>query len=238
MGAKRIAHVVGITSSAHMDWRGTLLFCALPLLVCSAPLTTDEVATELKLACSDPPLAVTYGDLGFYSGKVDCGNLLLESEIGGTHPWIAPKVQWCATDQSCIFPSADSSLYTLVYLDPFVDVPNKGSYPTCKPNCAGSKAPARHWVVGNLDSRMLRSGNFSGATTVSAFKGPSPPWGSHPYGQFLFRQHGEKKIDFETLPSPTDIYNWDYNAFLDKYEIAKEPVSQNYHVTQHADPRG
>merc|ERR1711934_525032 len=182
----------------------------------AAPL--QEAAIELKIGCSEQPLSVEYTDIKYYSGKVDCGNLLLESDIGGTHPWIPPKVRYC-WGESCIFPTADDGLYTLIYLDPYVDIPSNGSWPSCGDNCKGSKAPARHWVVGNINADMLRSGNLSNATTVSAFKGPSPPWGSHPYGQFLFRQKGEKKVDFETLPSPLGIYNWDYATFIEKYEL-------------------
>ena len=33
----------------------------------------------------------------------------------------------------------------------------------------GSKAPARHWVVGNIKGSDLRTGNLSTATTVSAY---------------------------------------------------------------------
>jgi hypothetical protein len=86
---------------------------------------------------------------------------------------------------------------------------------------------------------LTAGGNLTGATTVSAFKGPSPPWGSHPYAQFLFRQPGfgaAAKIAFATLPSPAGIYNWDVVGFIEKYQLGK-PVARNYHMTQHMAPR-
>ena len=85
---------------------------------------------------TDPPLGVEY-DIKYYrvectnclrgggsralppgdglcappSGEVQCGNLLLESDIGGTHPWVSPKITFAAAEQG--------SLYTVVYLDPY-----------------------------------------------------------------------------------------------------------------------
>ena len=55
----------------------------------------------------------------------------------------------------------------------------------------GPHAPVRHWVVGNIDGQSLTMGvdQSWSAVTVSPFKGPSPPWGSHRYGFFLFRQY-------------------------------------------------
>merc|ERR1712166_216187 len=180
-----------------------LLLSAAALLVTSAvPLPASNM---LPIGCSNPPLGIEYTDIKYYSGEVHCGSLLLESDIGGTHPWIRPKVTHAA---------APDGLYTLMYIDPFVDIPGNGSWPSCGAACAGTKAPARHWVVGNIDSEMLRTGNLTAGSTVSAFKGPSPPWGSHPYGQFLFRQSSNTKIKFEELPSPSGIYNWDYESFI------------------------
>eukprot|EP00929_Paragymnodinium_shiwhaense_P027853 TRINITY_DN16257_c0_g1_i7.p1 TRINITY_DN16257_c0_g1~~TRINITY_DN16257_c0_g1_i7.p1 ORF type:complete len:211 (-),score=33.96 TRINITY_DN16257_c0_g1_i7:117-749(-) len=179
---------------------------------------------KLKIGCSDPPLGVAY-DIKYYSGTVSCGNLLLESDIGGTHAWIPPKVTFSSAEAG--------AYYTLIYLDPYVDVPQNGTWPDVP--TPGSKAPARHWVAGNIDAEMLKTGDFEHATTVSAFKGPSPPWGSHPYGLFLFKQ-GKGRADFETLPSPTGIYNWDYEAFMEKHSLGS-PVASNWHVTQHMDPR-
>merc|ERR1719337_823610 len=103
-----------------------------------------------------------------------------------------------------------------MYVDPDVDLPSNGSWPDVQ--TPGSKAPARHWVVGNIDEDMLKSGDFTGATTVSAFKGPSPPWGSHPYHLLLYHQRNGK-VDFKTLPSPSGIYNWDFADFNTQYQL-------------------
>ena len=88
----------------------------------------------------------------------------------------------------------------------------------------GSKAPARHWVVGNIKGSDLRTGDLSTATTVSAYKGPSPPWGSHRYGQFLFEQ--PSKLDYEILPSPSGIYNWDYAKWVEEYGLSGPVASR------------
>jgi hypothetical protein len=116
--------------------RGISVLCGL-LAVSSA---------ELKLRCSDPPLGVEYTGIRFYSGQVSCGNLLLEADIGGTHAWIPPNVSFAG--------ALDDALYTLMYIDPFVNVPNNGSWPTCGTECAGTKAPARHWLVGNIKGKV------------------------------------------------------------------------------------
>ncbi|KAK3243885.1 hypothetical protein CYMTET_46483 [Cymbomonas tetramitiformis] len=192
------------------------------------PFNSSELKLKLPVGCSDPPLGVSY-QIKYYSGIVNCGNLLLESDIGGTHPWIPPAITFPMDD-------APGSLYTLIYFDPYVNVPKNGSWPDCGTECTGTKAPARHWVVGNIEVAMLKTGNLSAATTVSAFKGPSPPFGSHPYAQFLFKQSGTKKIDFTRLPSPTGIYNWDILGFLSQYRL-EDIVAYNWHVTQHTEPR-
>ena len=196
---------------------------AVLLLACSMLALLTLVTAGLTFNCTDPPLEVEY-KIAYYSGKVDCGNLLLESDIGGTHPWIPPKVT---------FPSADpKESYALMYIDPYVDLPNNGTWPDV--TTPGSKAPARHWVVGNILGSHLASGDLSAATTVSKFKGPSPPWGSHPYGLFLFKQ-AAAAVPYPTLPSPLGIYNWDYDAFISQHQLSL--VASNWHVTQHMEPR-
>ena len=57
-------------------------------LLCFVP-----AAVALDFECSETPLSVSY-NIKYYSGVVNCGNLLLESDIGGTHKWIAPTVKW------------------------------------------------------------------------------------------------------------------------------------------------
>ena len=71
----------------------------------------------------------------------------------------------------------------LMYL--FIYIASKKSYYVK----SGSHAPVRHWVLGNIDGLSLQLGVIPDASvTVSSFKGPSPPYGSHRYGFFLFRQ--------------------------------------------------
>jgi len=91
---------------------------------------------------------VEYSEIKYYSGKVHCGNLLLESDIGGTHAWIPPKVT--------AHIAKEGSLYTLVYIDFFVDMKTADGKNATWPDSVipGSKAPARHWVVGNIEAQQ------------------------------------------------------------------------------------
>jgi len=179
---------------------------------------------DLKFTCTDIPLQVKYAHIKYYNGTVSCGNLFLESDVGGGVD-IAPIVKLSECD--------NDSLYTLVMIDPDADLPNNGSWPDAA--MAGSHAPVRHWVVGNIDAEALRTGSFSNtATTVETFKGPSPPWGSHRYGLFLFQQI--QRFDFEVLAGQSRL-QWDYKGFLSRYALADRLVASNWHVVQHADPR-
>ena len=55
-----------------------------------ALLLVAPAVFALDFECSDTPLSVAYNNIKYYSGVVNCGNLLLESDIGGTHKWVAP----------------------------------------------------------------------------------------------------------------------------------------------------
>merc|ERR1740121_1096220 len=194
----------------------------LSLLVTAAIVTAGRC---LEFKCSEPALGVKY-DIKYYNGEVNCGSLLLESDIGGGLK-VPPTVTFD-------FGSIKPAYYTLVYKDPDADLPNNGSWPDV--TTPGSHAPVRHWVVGNIDHDMLKTGDFSKATTVSPFVGPSPPYGSHRYGQFLFRQPAGKIDDFETYASTDPIIQWDYAAFIPKHGLGA-PVASNWHVCQHVAPR-
>lgn len=167
-------------------------------------------------------LAVVYTQITHYSGAVSCGNLFLEKDIGNginTAPYV-------------VYPQAETSkFYALVMIDPDADLPNNGSFPEA--STVGVHAPVRHWVVGNIAGADILHGDLSKATTVSPFVGPSPPWGSHRYGQFLFEQK-TGNIDFATFPPSASILIWDYAAFIANYSLG-EPVASNWHVTMHTE---
>lgn len=193
--------------------------------VVAAAILAIGAAEGLDFKCSDPPLGVKY-DIKYYNGEVNCGTLLLESDIGGGL-MVPPTV---THDFGTIRPAH----YTLMMIDPDADLSNNGSWPDV--TTPGGHAPVRHWVVGNIDHDMLKTGDFSKATTVSRFVGPSPPWGSHRYGQFLFRQSTGIIDDFETFAADEAITQWNYAAFIEKHSLGS-PILSNWHVTQHADPR-
>ena len=166
-------------------------------------------------------LSVVYQQITHYSGAVACGNLFLEKDIGGginTPPFVA-------------FEQAQADkLYTLIMIDPDADLPNSTSFPDAA--AAGSHAPVRHWVAGNIEGNALLKGDLSAALIVSPFHGASPPWGSHRYGQFLFEQKGH--LDFVVYPPSVSIAKWDYAAFIANYSLG-EPVASNWHVTMHTE---
>jgi len=169
--------------------------------------------------CTEPPLGVEYTNVETYSGTVSCGNLFLESDIGGgiNEP---PQIKYTKAKQG--------KYYTLLMLD--TDALNSGSWP--EETKSGDHAPVRHWAIGNLDRKMLTSGDTTGADTISSFVGPSPPQGSHRYGQYLFEQEGFNK--YIKYPAG-NITNWDYGSFVYNHSLGF-PVSANWHITQHADP--
>eukprot|EP00811_Abedinium_folium_P000960 NODE_10880_length_1323_cov_4.286789.p1 GENE.NODE_10880_length_1323_cov_4.286789~~NODE_10880_length_1323_cov_4.286789.p1 ORF type:complete len:388 (-),score=108.02 NODE_10880_length_1323_cov_4.286789:89-1252(-) len=182
---------------------------------------TAPVSGAVSLNCSAPHLTIEY-DISYYSGKVNCGTLLLESDIGGGID-VPPRVAFEH--------AGEGEYYTLIYFDPDADM--AGSWPNV--TTPGSHAPVRHWVAGNIPGGDLRAGDLSGATTVSAFKGPSPPLGSHRYGQWLFSQHSQK-IDYVALDDNARV-NWDYEDFIAKHGLG-EAVAMNWHVVQYMAPRG
>jgi len=174
---------------------------------------------KFKFACSNPALNVIY-DVEYYSGVVACGNLFRESDIGGGKN-VAPIVQW---------PQAKAdAIYAFVMTDPDADL--DGSFPLAtKP---GSHAPVRHWVVGNIPGTvLLNDGDLtSGTTTVAPFIGPSPPAGSHRYGQFLFEQKGT--IEYEIFANTSSHVNWDYFNWTKTYDLG-DPIASNWHITDHS----
>jgi phosphatidylethanolamine-binding protein (PEBP) family uncharacterized protein len=165
---------------------------------------------------------VTYDNIKYYNGKVSCGNLFLEGDIGGNIS-VPPVVKYVWAE--------DGSWHTLIMVDPDANLANNGSWPDVK--IAGDHAPVRHWVVGNLDATALRTGDFYAAFRVSDFVGPSPPYGSHRYGLFLFKQ--PKKLQFKRISG--SIAAWDFKEFLGRWGLANKLVASNWHITQHTDPR-
>lgn len=174
---------------------------------------------DISVKCTRTPLQVTY-DIRYYSGVVRCGNLLLESDIGGGLT-IAPEVRYEHAKHD--------EFYTLIYVDPDATA---GSWP--QDTTPGSHAPVRHWVAGNIPGHALQRGDMSNATVVSAYKGPSPPAGSHRYVLWLFSQ-GTRRIDYVALDDDLRI-QWNYEAFIAEHALGGM-VASNWHVTQHMDPR-
>ena len=75
----------------------------------------------LKPDCTKNPLQVNYKHVRYYSGKVECGNLFLEADIGGGID-IPPSV---------VYPYEDidpNSHYVLIMVDPDADLADNGSW--------------------------------------------------------------------------------------------------------------
>lgn len=193
-----------------------------PSLVASAyPLSSPDTGSW---ECSEPPLQVEY-TTAHYSGTVSCGNLFLQGDIKGGPLGTAPEVTFASAD--C------SKQYTLLMIDPDADLEGGASWPD-KMKPGSKKAPVRHWAVGNIAGCDLHAAAdlAAVATTISPFKPPGPPVGSHRYGFFLFEQPS-LDLDFETFPDKG--YQWDFRAYLLTYGFGLLPVAANWHVTQHTD---
>ena len=178
---------------------------------------------KLPFYCNTPAmgvLSVDYLQIKAYSGAVSCGNLFREADIGGginTVPYVA-------------YPKAKAgSFYTIVMVDPDADM--DGSFPTA--TAPGSHAPVRHWIQGNIAGADLQNADLSKSLVVSPFHGPSPPAGSHRYGQFLFEQPNGK-IDYTPFAANASITQFDYGSWISQHQLGA-PVANNWHVTEHSD---
>ena len=81
----------------------------------------------LKPDCTVSPLQVNYEHVKYYNGKVNCGNLFLEADIGGGIN-IPPTV---------IYPNDEINVdeyYTLIMVDPDADLADNGSWNYDSPN--------------------------------------------------------------------------------------------------------
>ena len=173
-------------------------------------------APELRFICTPEPLQVLFQVRGgHYSGEVNCGNLFLQPDIPE-----APVVTYASANTE--------KLYTLMMIDP--DGNAHGSWPD--PIKPGTNSPVRHWIVGNIPGRMLRSGynentvNTNEVSMLEPYRYPHIPGVSDRYGLFVFEQ--PERIEFEKLGD--SIINFDYIAFIDKYGLGS-PKASNFFVT-------
>eukprot|EP01116_Phalansterium_solitarium_P022556 TRINITY_DN748_c0_g1_i4.p1 TRINITY_DN748_c0_g1~~TRINITY_DN748_c0_g1_i4.p1 ORF type:complete len:290 (-),score=47.63 TRINITY_DN748_c0_g1_i4:513-1382(-) len=154
--------------------------------------------------CTAVPLKIYFpsGD------QVHCGN-----ELSKANASTAPNVT---------FPAAEPSTgYLLVMLDP--DAPSRQE-PT--------RAPVRHWLVGNIIGSEFHVGSFGNASvTISPYRGPGPPNGTglHRYGFFAFAQP-TPTLAFDPL-NISLITNFDVVGFLEHYGIGSV-ASSNYFTSQ------
>lgn len=104
----------------------------------------------------------------------------LDVEFGRCGVRVTP-MKAAATPHVLFKQADDNQKYLLIMVDP--DAPSS-SKPTFR--------YWRHWVVTNIKSSSLRSGNIKG-TTRTEYNGPTPPKqsGPHRYQIFLFKQSSE-----------------------------------------------
>ena len=147
-----------------------------------------------------------------------CGNLFLQGDTP------SPPV--------VTLPGIEDGVYTLLMVDP--DANMNGSWPLTRE--AGDHAPVRHWVVGNIPALTLALGDALKPQNLTAdgdeltpYKAPGPLGGSHRYGLFLFKQSGA--IEFDALDNDSRT-NWDYGAFIAKYELG-EKLASNFFMVQY-----
>ena len=115
---------------------------------------------------------------------------------------------------------------------------------------------ARHWLVGNVPGKVLRTGfrnenTTAGVTILQPYHGPHPPAPGtpgrtdyvHVYGQFVVRalpsepstqltsrlrlQFKQPTPKLSFAPMSADRHDWDYAAFFAKYKLGSK-VASNY----------
>ncbi len=180
------------------------------------PASVDS--KELFYTVSQPPLYIEFAQIhGHYSGIVNHGNLILQSDIPD-----APLIRWKN--------ASAGKFYTLMMLD--FDGNATGSYPD--PVAPGPNAPLRHWIVGNIPGELLGGEGYletksklitKKITVVQAYRAPHVPVVSDRYGLYLFEQKNE--IRFAKISGT--IMNYDYSKFIAEYKLG-EPKASNYFV--------
>lgn len=95
----------------------------------SLAISSEQIKERLSPECSanQPPLQVNYEHVKYYSGEVNCGNVLLETDIGGGID-IPPKVTY---PSNYVQPY---TYYTLIMFDPDADLADNGSWSFDNPN--------------------------------------------------------------------------------------------------------
>jgi hypothetical protein len=192
------------------------LFAAVTLIIFGILSSAD--ANGLRYECSKWPLEVTFTVVGgYYSGKVQCGNLFLQPDIP-----TAPAVRY---KQAKV-----TKFYTLMMLD--FDGNADGSWP--EPVPSGENSPVRHWIIGNIPGALLRGKGYAetdrnsppkGLSILQLYRAPHIPVVSDRYGIYLFEQ--SERLDFKPLSGP--ITNYNYTVFFKKYGLS-EPAASNFFV--------
>jgi len=110
-------------------------------------------ATYLKPDCTAFPLQVIYEEMRnehYYSGKVNCGNLFLEDDIGGGgifSPWLQ--------NPSVAYPDEEidpNSYYILIMVDPDANLADNGSWSFDEPDIApGINLKKIYFGFGTMD---------------------------------------------------------------------------------------
>ena len=93
-------------------------------------------APYLKPDCTENPLQVNYKHIRYYNGKVECGNLFLEADIGGGID-IPPSI---------VYPYEDidpNSYYVLIMVDPDADLADNGSWSYDNPDPSPGNFPSK-----------------------------------------------------------------------------------------------
>ena len=117
---------------------------------CQMPLLSDKLEDScqncvnqyvpptpyLKPDCTENPLQVNYKHIRYYNGKVECGNLFLEADIGGGID-IPPSI---------VYPYEDidpNSYYVLIMVDPDADLADNGSWSYDNPDPSPGNFPSK-----------------------------------------------------------------------------------------------
>ncbi|XP_041642738.1 phosphatidylethanolamine-binding protein 4 [Cheilinus undulatus] len=184
-----------------------LVLCACVLGFHHAEAAADTPSIQESSYCHDG-LEVKYPELDVKK----CLRVEWDLRKKLTTVWKAPQVKYSR--------AKETMKYVLVMIDP--DAPSHTN-PT--------GADWRHWLVVNIQGKLLKNGEIQGKT-LTEYRPPSPPRsrGFHRYQFMLYEQPPDKSV-FLTEKESSHA-KWSLSNFVTKFGLGKEVAAVQL-LTQH-----
>lgn len=194
-----------------------MIFAGFCLWVVASLLSPGQAARSEGLSGEDGALCsggleLSYPDLDIKT----CMVVPQEAREKISREWGPPKVQLATADEK--------KKYTLLMVDP--DAPSR-TIPT--------RSYWRHWVVVDIEGKVLRAGDVKG-TVLSEYTRPTPPQhtGFHRY-QFLLYQQPTDQVLSLSEQEKKSLGNWDPQAFVQKFGFEGPVASLQFLTQNHKD---